>query len=342
MSKKTVLLCIDHAPNYREEFLRQLGEKFNLIVLSHSCENDMLTSPEERIGYIFHELKYIGNRIRFNKSLKKYISNYNPDVICVALNLRYPVRCLDFLINKNWQKKWVWWGQIYGKNNSKIFNTIKKYLIKKSFGTLVYTLDIKDKLNEDNVLSFNNSQYPRKRFKNYKQEFGNRLKCLFVGRPQARKRLDILVYLAKTRNDLEFRIVGPEMKEYFQNVNIPPNMSILPAAYGIKLEEHFKWSNLVVNPGHVGLLVINSAAHCRPIVINNNVNHAPELYLAKEANQYMINFSDKDEINKFLDMIITNTQMLEKSGKKLFKIAKKKYTIENMVDVHYNMFNRVK
>lgn len=339
--KKKVLLHLDHATNYREDFLRQLSEKYELIVLAHKCSLDALHPPKNRMGYIYHELTYKGNAVRITNGFKKYYKKYSPDVICFALNIRYPVRVISFLINVHLQSKWVWWGQIYGRNNSYLVNKLKLKLIKEAAGTLVYTDEIAKRLESDNVISFNNSQFSKLDFKKTDQTYEECLKCLFVGRPQERKKLDLLFNLATQRKDLKFRLVGPGMKEYFRDKPNLNNLYIYPAAYKDDLKRHFEWSNLVVNPGHIGLLIMNAATHFRPIVINNNVEHAPELILAKEANQFLINFDDPQNVNKFFNSIIQNKELLDSKAEELFNIGIQKYTVENMVNAHIKMFDSI-
>src|SRR5699024_5315705 len=99
-----VLFLIDHAPNYREEFLRGLGSKCNLIVVSQPCEKDNLISPEKRENYMYIELKKTyGDKIRLNFEFDKIIKDIEPDIICVALNLRHPIRIFDFFRNHKYK-----------------------------------------------------------------------------------------------------------------------------------------------------------------------------------------------------------------------------------------------
>lgn len=343
MSNLKILFYLDHAPDYREAFLQNLSQYYNLTVIAHSCEKDGLKPPAFRKGYKYIELnKTIGNKIRLNVEFSKILGEVKPDVICVALNLRYPFRILKFLTNIELRKKWIWWGQIYGRNNNPVFNKLKIGLIRKSAGALVYTDNIVNKLGMKNIQSFDNSQYSHKDYVKLKNDFKNSvLKCLFVGRPQPRKRLEIIINIAQKRKDLFFRLVGPGMIDYFKDIEVPSNVELFPAAHGKILRQHFKWSNLIVNPGHLGLLVMNSASHNRAIVIDSKVNHAPEVILAKKTNQYFIDFTDDVEVNNFFDELIENPTSLISKGEQLFKYSIKKYTIEEMVRKHRLMFDRI-
>lgn len=333
-----ILLLLDVAPNYRELFLRKLGDKCDLTVLAHSCEKDNLVPPDERKGYTYIELdKEYGKRLRFNFELNKYIKSVKPDLICANLNFRYPVRIRDFFFQKYIRNKtWVWWGPFFGNNS--FLNPLKRFMGRLADGNLVYMQSIADKLPECNVLSFNNSQHSSSQFVPLENKTFGKLHCLFVGRAQERKRLERIIEIAKRRTDVLFRLVGPNMKDYFAEIEIPDAVSLYPSAYGDELVDHFKWSNLVVNPGHVGLLVMNAATHNRPIVINSGSDHAPEVLLAKEAEQFFIDFGNKKEVDQLIDKLVDNPELLSEKGRALYDIAKSKYTVEHMMEVHIHMF----
>lgn len=131
------------------------------------------------------------------------------------------------------------------------------------------------------------------------------------------------------------------MEVFFSNVNVPSNVSFYGAAHGNCLLEHFKWSNLIINPGHVGLLVMNAASHNRPIVIDKNSDHAPEVILAEEGRQFFIDFSDTNEVLSFFYSIEADLEILSKKGTELYNLALEKYTVEFMVEVHRDIVRRV-
>jgi len=338
---------LPHAPDYRESFLRELSNYCILTVLAYSCKSAGLTPPPFRKNYHYIELdeKKVIN-LRFNNKLVEQIKVVNPDVICIALDIHYPTRIAAFLLNPHLWKKWVWWGQIYGRSKNKILNTLKIYLIDKSYGALVYNDSIQLKLETEskkhlNVLSFNNSQFSSKNFEFLPNTKNTKLHCLFVGRPQKRKRLELLIDLAKRRQDLIIRLVGPGMEQYMKSFSGYEILELFPSAKEDELNDHFLWSNIVINPGHVGLLVMNAASHNRAIVIDSKVNHAPELILAKETNQFFVDFEDISAVDKLLYKFIENPSLYIHKGEMLYKQGIKKYTTEKMAQNHMKMFNEV-
>jgi len=168
----------------------------------------------------------------------------------------------------------------------------------------------------------------------------NKLKFLFVGRPQKRKKLELALKLAKRRKDVIIRLVGPGMDDYFKDMGIPENVEFYPAAHGSELIEHFQWSNLVINPGHAGLLVMNAATHNRPLIIDSVSEHAPEIQLARESDQFFVDFENQEALDSLLGNLINNPFVYEKKGSQIHKIAKNKYTVENMTEKHMYLFQK--
>lgn len=345
-----VLLLLDHAPDYRESFLRCLSERTELIVLAHSCEQDGLTSPEVRSGYVYHALssfRPLGSRFTLNSELYSYIKEYKPDVVCIALNIRYPLRLLHFIMLARSPKvRWIWWGQIFGASGSKALLAVKQFVLKRSRGALVYSEDIasnvKALIPSLPTVSFNNSQFLVSEFR--KLDFARvdgRLKILFVGRPQNRKRLDLLLSLALRRSDVDIRLVGPAMAEYFADTTVPTNVALYPAAHGSDLVDHFRWSDVVFNPGHLGLLVMNAACHHRPIAISSVCKHAPEVILARQANQLFVNFENDAAVDTLIDELISDRELLGRKAQELYDCALQNYSVDHMADKHVEFFNEV-
>lgn len=335
-----ILFLLDAAPDYRELFLRKLGKECNLTVASYPCSFYKLSPPDKRLNYNYLELTPGDETIRYmNRGLSSLIKAEKPDIVCASLNLKYPARVIDFLTNKN-SITWIWWGQIFGRLS--ILNPVKKLLVNLADGSLVYSNEIKRKLNTDNVISFNNSQHSIKDFKKTKNEVHNQIKCLFVGRPQERKKLHLAAEFANEREDIVVRLAGPGMPSYFNGFSLPKNVQIFDAAYGEELASHFNWANTVINPGHAGLLVMNAAAHNRPIIINSSAKHAPEIELAKRTDQFFVDFEDRSQLHQLFNSFFDNPKLLQIKGNQLFELAKSEYTVENMVASHLKLFKKFK
>ncbi|MFU8816117.1 MAG: hypothetical protein ACNA7W_12280 [Pseudomonadales bacterium] len=337
-----VLFLLDQAPDYREGFLRELARHCELTVLAHPCETAALTPPRTRAGYEYIECrKSVGGRVRADFELEQQIERIKPSIICVALNLRFPLRIATFLLNPEYRNRWVWWGQVFGVHDNLVMTRLKRFLLRRAGGVLVYTDDIVRRLKGIDARSFDNSQFSEADFKRLDAVDDGAVNCLFVGRPQPRKRLHLIMDIARRFPRHNFRLVGPGMREYFAAVEIPTNVALFPAADGDDLERHFRWARLVVNPGHAGLLVMNAACHNRPILIDSQVKHAPEVILAREADQYFIDFDSDDEVDRFFDVTCKEAASLASKGQALYDKAMDKYTVEKMAQKHMTVFEQV-
>lgn len=343
-----VLLIIDHAPDYREAFFRELGGKVDLTVVAQPSLSGGLVPPDRRVGYRYIEVPAMRFKgFYWQPGLKKLLHNYNWDVICCDINLRQLARLFLFLKNRKYWDKWVWRGHIFGKNNSRLLDALRKYMLQQGAGCLTYNgliaRHVIDKYGIDAV-SFNNTLIRSQEFRvgEYGEHQGLRL--LFVGRNQPRKKLDRLVGLVNRRSDLRIRLIGPGMDKLMvpsEHIH-SGRIEIAGRIVGKALNPHFDWTDLVVNPGHVGLLVMNAAKHGKGIVVDGDSEHAPEHWLAKEAGQPFISFRDAQEVDQFIDGVLENRWKLKRWGRQLQDVAREKYTIEHMAEAHFRVFERVK
>ncbi|MGM0858920.1 MAG: glycosyltransferase [Pseudomonadota bacterium] len=349
MKRKKVLMILDNAPNYREQFLRQLAESCDLTVYAQPCEPDYLTPPENREGYKYVEYtaSYLGG-FRIQKGFKRLVQKSDWDVIFVNFNLRRPERLLYFFFCKSVRHRWVWRGRIVGRvDKLAVGRLVKKIFLRGARSLLVYNDEdarfCQQKYNPK-TYSFNNTEVAKSDFVNTPFLKSDQLKLIYVGRFQDRKRLGRLLWLAARFPEIIIRVVGPDchkLKNVSESHPFPSNIEVFDAAYGYDLQRHFRWCDAVVNPGHVGLLVMNAAKHGKPIFIDRFSDHAPEISLAIEAEQFFIDFENFCNAGEAMLRVWDNYELLEEAGERLQRVATNRYTIENMVDVHIQVLKEV-
>ncbi len=313
-------MILNGAPNFRDRLLKELGKYVDLTVVSFNGKTINLQDPEIREGYKYIELKQ-KRFLNINWNLKEYTQlSGDYDVRILGYCLRNPFRLLN-LIRK---KRVILTGLIYGNSNTFFVKALRRLIINKAEGVLVYSDDVKEKLEKEiskPIISFNNTYF-------YKEEINvlpnhlnaGKLNILWIGRYQKRKKIERLVEIARKYKDINLRLVGPKMQENIKlDSDDEKNIQIFPAVYDDdELKSHFLWSNAVFNPSHAGLLVMNAARFGRPIFIDKYSHHAPEIQLAKEVD---------DLINKCKK----HPEFLISKGEELAKIMSEKYTIEYMV-----------
>ncbi len=354
-----VLMILNNAPDYREPFLREVSRSIELTVLARPCEPDGLVPPAERIGYTYLERparRFFG--MVWQRDVRRIVQETDWDIICSSINMREIGRIRTFRTNRILHKKWIWWGHIYGSTPLPGLAGMRRSLLKQSAGALVFNDDIAGRVREEFGIpawSFNNTQV---RISDFRQGAflpataptrDGKLQMLFVGRYQPRKQLERLVALAERMPEVATRLVGPGMEA----INVPSGLKAtgrvrcFGRTVGEELHEHFDWADLVVNPGHVGLLVMNAAQHGKGIVIDSSSSHAPEYLLAREAGQPFIDFSRESEVDDFVRSIVGVPDVsdagttLREWGERLQQVAKERYTIEHMAAVHRSAFESV-
>lgn len=355
-----VLMVLNNAPDYREPFLRELSRSVDLTVVARPCEPDNLMAPVDRVGYRYHELP--GRRLAglvWQPGLASIVSSEAWDIICSSINMRDPGRLNIYFRNRRLHARWVWWGHVFGRTSIPGLERLRGSIIRSSAGVLAFNPGIAESVrNEFGVpsASFNNTQVRtadfrpgqfRGQFRSDGTELTDRpdrtdeeVRFLFVGRYQPRKRIERLINLVARDSAVSVRLVGPGMEQLSVPADIEQSgrLQRFGRTVGAELEAHFDWADLVANPGHVGLLVMNAAQHGKGIVIDSSSEHAPEYWLAGEAEQPFIDFSDDTAVDAFVHTCKADPSIFHTLAERLQMVARERYTIEHMAQVHLAFF----
>ena len=332
------LFVINALPDYKESFIRELGKHHEITVIAkpnNGFENDF-----ERVGYEYIEVEcYSIFGLKIQPRLFYYIFFSNWDKIICSWNIRYIDRLLYFLLYIARKKKWIWWGHMLGRSDFKYSSLFRKAFIPMAKSTLIYSDFFKQQLlkefNYTNIHSFNNSELSLREVRKPEWQDSITLNLLFVGRFSERKKLDFFVELAKRNASFEILLIGPGMLENFKSITLP-NFKVLDKIENNKLDSYFNWAHLVVNPGFLGLIILNAARYGKPMLINDISGHGPEISLAYDAHQLFYDFSDLEKISSYLEELKKNKKLLRAKGNFLQKIAIESYNVESMVKVHLN------
>lgn len=335
-----VLFILNNAPSYKESFLRKLGESVDLTVLAE--KNNKYANNHMRKNYEYIEIESANIFLfRYQKGLKKYISDKSFDIIICSWNLRYFDRYIQFILSKE-KNKWIWWGHIYGKTQSLFLDLVRKLVFNKSKGVLVYSKQIRNRLQSNKVIkpvvSFNNSEVSKSEFRKTSWNNDNYLKLLFVGRYQKRKKLYRLIEILERYNFIKIMVVGSGMHENFSN-HLNNRLIVKDARNNNELDEEFSWCDSMISPGHLGLMILNAARYGKPVIIFKNDTNAPEINLAYDADQIFIDYENKQELDQVIDKLQDNKEILMNKGNKLQEVAKQYYNVEYMVEQHLKLIN---
>ena len=347
---KKVLFLLNNAPNYRDKFLKELGKKVDLTVMSRSGKGIDLNDPAIREGYKYIELEgktFLG--INFNPK-QFYHASKDFDVIIMGASLREPFLLLN-LFRRN--KKKILFGHVFNlsmQKESLIKKAFYKWTWRKCDSFLVHTNYIKNRLSSKTqkpIYSFNNTYFYSSEVEELPfNDFNNGLNLLWIGRYRQEnyrlRNITTLIDIAKRNPEkVKLRLIGPGMIEAFANSDLPKNIEIFNEVFDEStLTKHFQWSHLVMNPGIVGLLVMNTARFGRPIIIDKNSVQGPEVQLAIDANQLFIDFDDKNCVDELInDLVGAGSYKLNNWGREMAKVMRDKYTLEYMLSQFLKAIN---
>ena len=341
-------MILNHAPDYREPFLALLARKIDLVVVAQPCQIDGLNPPAIRGRYRYVEIQpicFMG--FRWTRGLRELVASEDWDIVCVSANFRQLSRIYTFLRSPRSHCKWIWWGLIYGENESRALRTVKRYMFQKSAAFLVHSQLVVNRLLSDfklTAVSFNNTETLLSDFvEGIYENNTTQIRLIFVGTYKKRKKIERLISLAERRADVSVRIIGPGMNILKCPTDLISSgrVSIVDRVTGKDLEPHFHWADLVVSPGNLGLMISSAARFGKSIVIDSKSYHGPEKWMGVEAGQPFIDFSDENEVDCFLNHLHHNPRQLAKWGAHLQELAKGQYTVEKMVDTHVDVFKNV-
>jgi len=347
-----ILFVLNHAPHYRELFLRKFGEQVNLTVFAKPCSSANLIEPQNRKNYKYFESfsNHLFSKIGFQVNFLEWkLLRKSWDKVILSWDLHHIFRYLFFIFTGN-KKNIFWMGHIYGSSNSKLIKFTRKYFLNHSGGVLTYSNEIVEKLKVDGInaplFSFNNSEVSISDIHACPFDFiQNKIKLLYVGRFQKRKRLERLIQLAKINPNVIIHIAGNGVKELlniYPEIESIPNVELFGEILNDELKKQMEWCDMIVNPGHLGLLVVNGARFGRPILVDNSSQHAPEVIVAKEAEQFFVDWTDIKAVDNLVEKLIENRELIQEASQRIVEIVKLKYTVEYMVQIYVRAIKTVK
>jgi glycosyltransferase involved in cell wall biosynthesis len=177
-------------------------------------------------------------------------------------------------------------------------------------------------------------------------EFDGQLTVLFVGRLQARKRIDMLLKAcAALPSALQPRLVivgdGPERRTLETLAqNVYPSAQFPGSRHGTELAAYFAAADLFVLPGTGGLAVQEAMSYGLPVIMGQGDGTNDQL--VRTENGWQIPPGDISTLTGNLQMALTDVQRLRRMGAESFRIVSEEVNLEAMVGVFLEALNSVK
>lgn len=169
------------------------------------------------------------------------------------------------------------------------------------------------------------------------------LHVLFVGRLQARKRVDnLLQACAALEKPPALTIVGdgPARSDLERlSRNVYPQARFVGAQQGEALEAYFRDADLFVLPGTGGLAVQQAMAHGLPVIVAEGDGTQNDL--ATQDNGWLVPPGNLEALIDALRQAISDPEHLRLLGRESHRLASERFNIENMASVFVRALNAV-
>lgn len=159
---------------------------------------------------------------------------------------------------------------------------------------------------------------------------------LFVGRIQARKRIDNLLHAcASLPMDTQPRLIvvgdGPA-RGIFQALalQIYPKAEFVGTKVGAELDTYFDMADLFVLPGTGGLAVQQAMSHGLPVIIAQG--DGTQDMLASPRNGWLIPPGDLDALTHALKEALSDPEKLRRKGAESYRIVVEEVNLEKMIN----------
>ena len=160
---------------------------------------------------------------------------------------------------------------------------------------------------------------------------------LFIGRLQARKRLEVLLQAcAALPRELKPRLIivgdGPERESLQQlAAEVLPQTVFTGARHGAELEPYFAAADLFVLPGTGGLAVQQAMAHALPVLVGEADGTQAEL--VRPENGWLLPTSSVEVLTSALQEALQHPIRLRQMGLASYRIVSEEVNLEEMVEV---------
>jgi glycosyltransferase involved in cell wall biosynthesis len=164
---------------------------------------------------------------------------------------------------------------------------------------------------------------------------------LFVGRLQARKRIDSLIRAcAEMESKPRLTIVGdgPERTALEALAKeIYPSAEFIGSKHGAELKPYFEGADLFVLPGTGGLAVQEAMSYGLPVIVAQGDGTQDDL--VRETNGWQIPPGDYSALVATMKNALSDRARLREMGKESFRIVSEEINIQKMVETFVTALN---
>ena len=286
----------------------------------------------------------------------RWLEEWQPDALVVEANPRYPVTRLAIRWMHQRKRPVIGWGlgapPIRGKFSR--FRRWERLSLLRSFDAIIaYSRRGAEQylrlgLSAQCIFVASNAVDPAPSSPPLQREsvFVGQLTLLFVGRLQARKRLDMLLYAcAELPTGLRPHLIivgdGPAREEFEALARqIYPEAEFVGAKHESELDPYFAQADLFILPGTGGLAIQQAMAHALPVIVAHGDGTQDDL--VRPENGWQISPDDQKALTDALRQALSDPAQLRRMGEASYRIVAKEINVETMVGVFISALNSLK
>ena len=334
-SRKRILIVQNELMHYRRPLYAALAKIYSLTVLhSGSREADAafeyeeVVVPQRKVGPCVVQSGVLG-----------HLESCSYDVVIAMFDLRWPSGLLPTFRQRNY--RYLLWGHRHSRR--KIANEIRRVVMCRADGHILYgEADVERMVSsgirrESIYVAHNTIHVP------------NHCDCsnipkntfLFVGRAQARKRVDQLIrafatIVSQIPRDFVIEIVGSG-SENARLMDLAASCGIGDRVIfrgeitdAVALKECYSRALAYVSPGDVGLGVLHSFAYGVPLITATAAHHGPEAENLKDSVNCILFEGDKNLASSMLSLI-NHRALAARLGANAYRLYSEKRSMDVMV-----------
>lgn len=279
----------------------------------------------------------------YQRGFINWLEDWNPDALIMEANPRYLASPSAVTWMHKRGRKVLGWGLGAPKQSG-----LWKRFIRQFDGMLAYSQRGADEyaalgFPREKIFVAHNSVSSAPEKPDDRPMTVDRATILFVGRLQARKRVDALLRAcAEMESKPRLLIVGdgPE-RESLETLakEIYPSAEFIGAKHGMELKPYFQQADLFVLPGTGGLAVQEAMSYGIPVIVAKGDGTQDDL--VREKNGWQIEPEDYDALVSAMKNALSDVARLRKMGEESFRIVSEEINIQKMAEMFITALNSV-
>jgi glycosyltransferase involved in cell wall biosynthesis len=292
--------------------------------------------------------------ICWQKGLIKWLEEWQPDILIVEANPRYPTTRQAIAWMHNHKRKVIGWGlgappiqgllaSLRRRERLSLLNSLDRIIAYSRQGAEQY---LKIGMPKEKVYVAFNATEPAPRYPlpvRPTQFTKGKATILFIGRLQSRKRVDLLLQACSALpKELQPYLVvvgdGPAREEFERIATLVyPSAQFVGTKQGAELEPYFSEADLFVLPGTGGLAIQQAMAHGLPVIVAHGDGTQDDL--VRSENGWQVPPNDVDALTRTLHQALSEPAQLRRKGELSYRIVAQEVNVEKMVEVFIQAAN---